>query len=174
MTTYRNTPTSSPQTSTPDQGRWIAIDHGQARIGIALSDPHGLFARPHSIIYRGKGVDEFAALQTIIEQSEVTRIIVGLPTSSTGGISAQATIVIHWVRQLAKIVKLPILLWDESYSSEDALAMQRASGKRKSKDVRKRKPLDDVAAAAILQDYLNSRGVDYEPGQTLEAFADIE
>lgn len=152
----------------------MGIDHGEARIGVALSDPLGLFARPHSIIERGKGVDEFAALQTIIEQSEVTRMVVGLPTTSTGGVSRQATSVIRWARRLAKIINLPILLWDESYSSEDALAIQRASGKRKSKDDRKRKPLDDVAAAAILQDYLDTRGVDYEPGQTLEAFAEIE
>lgn len=152
----------------------MGIDHGEARIGVALSDPLGLFAQPHRIIKRGKGVDEFAALQTIIEQSEVTRIVVGLPTTSTGGIGTQAEIVIRWARQLAQIVNLPVLLWDESYSSEDALAIQRASGRRKSKDDRKRKPLDDVAAAAILQDYLDTRGVDYEPGQTIEAFADVE
>lgn len=161
-------------TSSPGQGRWMGIDHGETRIGIALSDPLGLFAQPHSIITRGKGVDAFAVLQTIIDQTEVTRIIVGLPTSSTGGISRQAAIVIRWVRELAKSVNLPILFWDESYSSEDALAIQRASGRRKSKDDRKRKPLDDVAAAAILQDYLDTRGVGYEPGQTLEAFADVE
>jgi putative Holliday junction resolvase len=152
----------------------MGIDHGVARIGVALSDPLGLFARPHRIIARSKGIDEFAELQSIIAQFEVTRIIVGLPTTSTGGISSQAVIVIHWVRELAKIVNLPILLWDESYSSEDALAIQRASGKRKSKDNRNRKPLDDVAAAAILQDYLDTRGDNYEPGQTLEAFADVE
>jgi putative Holliday junction resolvase len=152
----------------------MGIDHGVARIGVALSDPLGLFARPHRIIARGKGVEEFGELQSIIEQFEVTRVIVGLPTTSTGGISSQAVTVIHWVRELAKIINLPILLWDESYSSEDARAIQRASGNRKPKDDRKRKPLDDIAAAAILQDYLNTRGDDYEPGQALEAFADID
>lgn len=152
----------------------MGIDHGEARIGIALSDPLGLFARPHSIVVRGAGADEFAALKMIIKQSEVTRIIVGLPTTSTGGIGTQGAIVIRWVRRLAKIINLPILLWDESYSSADALAIQHASGRRKVKDDRKRKPLDDVAAAAILQDYLDARGVEHEPGQTLEAFADVQ
>lgn len=174
MTVDKTPPIPNPQTPTPDPGRWMGIDHGEVRIGVALSDPLGLFSRPHSIITRGKGIDEFAALKTIVEGFEVTRIVVGLPTSSTGGISTQAAIVIRWARELAKIVGLPILLWDESYSSEDALAIQRASGRRKSKDDRRRKPLDDVAAAAILQDYLDARGVDYEPGQALEAFADIE
>jgi putative Holliday junction resolvase len=152
----------------------MGLDYGAARIGVALSDPLGLFARPHSIIVRKKPEDEFATLRAIIEQSQVTRIIVGLPTDSMSGIGSQAKIVIQWARELARVIDLPIIMWDESYSSEEALAIQRASGRRKAKDDRKRKPLDDVAAAAILQDYLDAGGRDDEPGQTLETFSSID
>jgi len=152
----------------------MALDYGMARIGVALSDPLRLFAQPHSIIARGKPGDEFATLSAIIEQSQVTRIVVGLPTDSMSGIGSQAKLVIQWARELARAINLPIVMWDESYSSEEALAIQHASGRRKAKDDRKRKPLDDVAAAAILQDYLDAGGRDDEPGQTLETFSSIE
>ncbi|MBN1310171.1 MAG: Holliday junction resolvase RuvX [Anaerolineae bacterium] len=152
----------------------MGIDYGEARIGVALSDPLSIFAQPHSIIAHTKPGEEFPALSTIVEQNQVIRIVVGLPTDSMGGIGSQAKIVIRWARELANAVSLPITLWDESYSSEEALAIQRASGRRKARDNRRRKPLDDVAAAAILQDYLDAGGRDDEPGQTLETFTDIE
>jgi putative Holliday junction resolvase len=155
-------------------GRLMAIDYGAARIGVALSDPLGFFSRPHSIISRPKADEEFAILKILAEQSEVVRIVVGLPTDSMGGVGTQARVVIRWARKLAKVVPLPIVLWDESYSSEDARTIQRATGKRSAKDDRQRKPLDDVAAAAILQDYLDAGGMEHEPGQALETFADIE
>lgn len=152
----------------------MGLDYGEVRLGVALSDPLGLFAHPHSIITRPSRGEQFAALVTIIEESQVVRIVVGLPTNSAGGIGPQAAIVIRWARKLAETVDLPIILWDESYSSEDALAIQRTMGKRRPKDDRKHKPLDDIAAAAILQDYLDAEGTGHEPGQTLEAFKDIE
>lgn len=153
----------------------MGVDYGAVRIGVALSDPLGIFARPHSIITRTRPGEEFATLSTIARENEVARIVVGLPTDSLGGIGSQARLVIIWARELTKATKgIPVIFWDESYSSEEALAIQRASGKRKSADNRKRKPLDDVAAATILQDYLDAGGRDDEPGQTIETFASVE
>jgi putative Holliday junction resolvase len=150
--------------------RMMGIDYGEARIGVALSDPLGLFARPYRIISHTNIHGDLALLRAIAEREQVTRIVIGLPTDSQGGIGPQAQTVIRWARKLAQVISLPIVFWDESFSSADALAIRqsRSKGKRGRPE-----PLDDVAAATILQDYLDAGGADHEPGQPLEAFSDI-
>ncbi|HEC24221.1 MAG TPA: Holliday junction resolvase RuvX [Chloroflexi bacterium] len=151
--------------------RLMGIDHGKARIGIALSDPLGLFATPHRILTRRTPEEDFAELQAIIEEAGVVKIVIGLPTDSKGGIGEQARAVIHWARELAQVVEQPIVFWDESYSSLDAQAIRRRRGRRGRRQ--RREPLDDIAAAAILQDYLDSGGATHEPGKPLETLAHI-
>lgn len=151
--------------------RLMGIDHGETRIGVALSDPLGLFASPYTIITHSTPEEDFAALVRIAEDSGVVRVIVGLPTATDGGIGMQARIVIVWARELAEKIKLPVVFWDESYSSVDALEVRRATGGRRRKG--KKGPLDDVAAAALLQEYLDAGESDDEPGQPLKRYADI-
>jgi putative Holliday junction resolvase len=146
--------------------RLMGIDHGEVRIGIALTDPFCLFTSPHSILKRQADAEDFAAIQAIVEEKEVCWIVVGLPTATDGGIGMQAEIVIRWARKLAEAVSVPIVFWDESYTSVDAAAISQ----RKKKGIQH---VDDIAAAAILQDYLDSGGADYGTGQTLEDFAHI-
>lgn len=150
------------------QSRFMAIDYGAKHIGVALSDPFGMFASPHRVITHRRGQDEFAILKAITAENNVAQIVVGLPTGTDGGIGMQGRIVIKWARGLAQVVDVPIVMWDESYSSDDARQARTASSRRKSRD--RRRPLDDAAAAAILQDYLNARESNSEPGQPLEDF----
>jgi len=151
-----------------DFQRIMGIDHGERRIGVALSDPLGMFASPHSIVENVATETVMAALQALIKQETVGKVVVGLPTATDGGIGKQAAVVIRWARELAASVQTPILLWDESYSSERAVEIV---PKRK----RRGEPIDDVAAASILQEYLDAReSSDYEPGQPLETYSDIE
>lgn len=148
--------------------RIMGIDHGERRIGVALSDPFGMFARPHSIVENVSAEKVLSTLQALITEESVGKIVVGLPTATDGGIGKQAAVVIRWARELAGSIQTPILLWDESYSSEQALEI---APKRK----RRGEPIDDVAAASILQEYLDARDTsDYEPGQPLETYSDIE
>lgn len=148
--------------------RLMGIDHGQRRIGVALSDPLQLFATPHTIIEVQSAGQVLEALADLVASEHVAKVVVGLPTASDGGIGKQAALVIRWARALNERLAVPIILWDESYSSEIAgeLAGQR---------VRRGDPIDDIAAAAILQEYLDAReaGED-EPGQTLERYHAIE
>lgn len=153
-----------------DSRRLMGIDYGKARIGVALSDPLGLFARPYRVIVHTSTRDDLALLRAIAEQEQVTRVVVGLPTDSQGRIGSQAQAVIRWARKLARAVRLPIVFWDESYSSADALTIRQSSSKSKRN---RSEPLDDIAAAAILQEYLDAGGADHEPGQPLETFSDI-
>jgi putative Holliday junction resolvase len=142
----------------------MAIDHGEARLGVALSDPLGIIASPHAIIPQIPKKAALEQLASIANTEGVVLIVVGLPTNSEGGLSAQARSVIRWARAFAAATSIPVRLWDESYSSADAAEARRAQGKRP------QGPLDDIAAAFILQSYLEARGSGDEPGYPLETF----
>jgi putative Holliday junction resolvase len=147
-----------------DGGCFMGIDYGFRRIGIALSDPLGMIARPHSILHRSTNQADFAQIRQIIESERVTKIVVGLPTDSAGAIGPQAERVISWARKLVDVIDLPISFWDESHSSEQAAAILRNSSGRNRRSQR----VDDAAAAVILQDYLDAGGADHEPGRPLD------
>ena len=148
--------------------RLMGIDHGERRIGVALSDPLQLFANPHSIIDAQDAASALGVIEELVNHESVAKVIVGLPTATDGGIGKQAALVIRWARVLNERLSVPIILWDESYSSEVAseLAQQR---------VRRGDPIDDIAAASVLQEYLDAGGASKnEPGQPLESYRDIQ
>lgn len=145
--------------------RILGIDHGEKRIGVAISDPFGMFSRPHSIIPATTDDDVYASLGALAEAEGIVKIVVGLPSDAEGGVGHQGRIVLTWARGLAARVSPPVVLWDESYSSSAAADILARTGKR-----RRGEPLDDVAAAAILQEYLDAGGAEREPGHTLDDF----
>lgn len=146
--------------------RIMGIDHGEARIGVALTDPLRLFAQPYAIVAHTDTAAALDELRRIAETQGVGKVVVGLPTDAEGCVGHQARIVLDWAHRLATVVKAPIVLWDESYSSLDAGASSPGGRRRR----RGGDPLDDLAAAAILQDYLDAGGGEHEPGQSLDAF----
>lgn len=148
--------------------RLMGIDHGEVRIGVALSDPLGMFARPHVIVSAEIPAETYTALGRIAREEGVVKIVVGLPTDAEGRVGHQARRAVAWAQGLAEQVDVPIVFWDESYSSADASGIMQRSGQRRKRG----EPVDDVAAAAILQDYLDAGGSEREPGQSLEDLAD--
>lgn len=150
--------------------RLLSVDYGDARIGVAITDPLGFFAKPHTILEADSAEKNLKHLASIVNEMGVARIVVGLPTDSQSEIGSQALAVIHWARRLAEVTDIPIIFWDESYSSEAAQAFKkkprhRASGRREA--------IDDLAAAVILQDYLDAGGSQHEPGTPLQAFSHL-
>ena len=141
--------------------RVIGIDFGERRIGVAVSDPSGTLARPLKTIERGASdVDAIATLHATIAQlaseDEVRSVVVGLPAHLDGTPSPQTVRVTALVAQLAARLDVPVFTQDERLSSHEA--EQRLSVREK--DWRKRKAkLDAAAAAVILQDYLDARGM---------------
>ncbi len=132
--------------------RILALDVGDRRIGLALSDPHGILASPLTIIERREPAVDVAAIIDIATHKEVERIIVGLPRSMNGSVGEQAEKVLGFVEDLKREVKVPVELRDERLTTVSAQRLMReASGGKKKKNVR-----DDAAAAAvILQSYLD-------------------
>jgi putative pre-16S rRNA nuclease len=139
--------------------RFLGIDYGQRRIGLAISDATGLLARPWKTVARqGNPSQVAAALASEISglQSEpdgLEAVVLGFPRRLNGEEHDQSRTVRTLADQLRRLVTLPLHLQDERLSSREADALLA----RTEKDWRKRKlQLDAAAAAVILQDYLDS------------------
>jgi len=130
----------------------MAIDVGTRRIGIAVSDPLGMIAKPHSTIARNR--DAFRKIKQIADEMEITEIIIGLPLHLNGSESKQSADVRNFSARLSEVCPVPSRFKDErltSVEAEERLADRRG-------DWKKHKGLiDQFAAAEILQDYLNQR-----------------
>jgi len=140
--------------------RILGLDHGERRIGVALSDPTGTIASPHSVIDR-RGDDVAGALRSLIDEYGVELIVVGLPLQLSGeeGISAQAARA--FADDVAEESGLPVALQDERYTTVTAEEALLEGGVRRR---RRREVRDKVAAAVMLQSYLDSRRSDDDNG----------
>jgi putative Holliday junction resolvase len=137
--------------------RLLGVDPGEARIGIATCDPEGRFAVPLTIIERrGRALDRVAEeIAALSASSEAEGIVVGLPLNMDGTEGAQARHARSLGRRIATAAGLPVHYWDErlsSFAAEQLMAeaprMRRRRGGR----------IDDLAAAVILQSFLDGRG----------------
>jgi putative Holliday junction resolvase len=129
--------------------RYLGVDVGAKRVGLALSDPIGLTATPLQVVDRSLAVEEITRLAQI---HEVGTIVVGLPTSLGGGEGASAVDARSLGDQLAQANEAEIVYLDERFTSRMAESALLESGMKR----RERKTtIDKVAAAIILQDYLN-------------------
>lgn len=122
------------------------------RIGVALSDPLGVIASPHSIITRqGDTEADIQAILDIIGKSGAEHVVVGLPLSMDGTEGEQAAKTRGFAAELGKRTAIPVTYQDERLSTQEARRMVRENRKMSS-----RERIDAQAAALILQDYLNA------------------
>ena len=146
------------------QGRRVAIDVGDVRIGVAVSDPAGMIATPVETVAAGKlAMDRLAE---IITEFEPVECVVGLPLSLSGKEGPAAVKVRAFAGQLAeRISPVPIRLFDERMSTMTADSLLRQQGKSGAK---KRSVIDQAAATVILQTALDTeRTSGSVPGETL-------
>ncbi len=125
----------------------LGIDPGDARIGVASSDPSGILATPVETVPRGEGdLDRIAA---IVEELAVVHIYVGLPRSMSGGEGPAAGKVRAFARELSRrVAPVPVMLCDERLSTVTAEGQLRAQGRKGKK---RRAVVDQAAAVVILQ-----------------------
>ena len=134
--------------------RSLGLDIGDKRIGVALSDPGGILASPFTIIDRRDERLDTEAILDIVRQHQVEQIIVGLPYSMDGSIGKQAEKVKAFIQELGSNTDVPIEFRDERLTTVSARRlMQPVKRKRTKKKVRH----DAVAAALILQSYLDEK-----------------
>ena len=132
-------------------GRVMALDVGGKRIGVAVSDETGLIATP--VRYVTRGHRDRAELRRIAIEFEICRLVVGLPTGLSGREGPQAADVRAYANPLATALGLPLEYWDERLTTAIAERSLIASGARRDQ---RRKQVDAVAAAVILQGYLDA------------------
>lgn len=149
------------------RGRRIALDVGDARIGVASCDPDGILATPVETV---PGRDVPAALRrlaVIVAEYEPIEVVVGLPRSLSGGEGPAAAKVRAFTRDVAKIIHpVPVRLVDERMTTVTATHGLRASGVKARKG---RAVVDQAAAVVILQSALETERVSGKvPGESVE------
>jgi len=143
----------------------LGIDPGDARIGVARSDPSGFLATPVETVRRGKG--DLARIARILEEEGAVEVVVGLPRSLSGGEGPAAVKVREFAGRLARrIAPVPVRLCDERLTTVSAEAMLRDRGR---KGVQRRAVVDQAAAVLILQHALDTeRASGVAPGEIVE------
>ena len=133
--------------------RILGLDYGERRIGIALSDPLGIIAKPFTVIDRKITTDYISQLSDIILKNQVTAVVVGLPLTLMGKKSKQTEIVLSFINQLKEILSIPVIAIDERLSS---VAAKKSLQKQAIKTGHNKGRIDETAAAIFLQEHLDS------------------
>ena len=140
--------------------RKIALDVGDSRIGIALSDPIGILAKPHCIIERRSDAEDISTILKLVDQFQVGQIIIGLPVSLDGRIGTQADKVRAFTSHLVKHTDIPVAFRDERMTTVSARRIMRETRGKKTMQTAKD---DAVAAAVLLQGYLDEEAGNSRP-----------
>jgi putative holliday junction resolvase len=131
----------------PNAGKLVGLDVGTKTIGIAICDAGWHFAGPSQTIRRTRFTQDLANLRIIIEHEHALGLVVGLPLSMDGSDSPRTQSVRAFARNLAPL-KLPLLLWDERWSTQ---AVERAMIEADVSRAKRAEKVDALAAAHILQ-----------------------
>ena len=134
-------------------GRILAVDPGDKRIGVAVSDPTGTIARPLRVVEHSARMVDAAQIAALAAEVEAVGIVVGQAMDDEGLPSPEGRKAARLAEAIRSQTNLPVSLWDESFSTQTARQTRIAMGVTR----RKRSGhLDDLAAAVILQSYLDA------------------
>jgi putative Holliday junction resolvase len=134
--------------------RILAVDPGSKRIGIALSDPTGTIASPLKVVNHISRPIDAATIAALAQEYEAEKIIVGQSLDEEGKPTVQGRSAARLSAAIRSQTDLPVLLWDESHSTQQARQSQLTLGTPKRK---RQGHVDDLAAAAILQSFLDTQ-----------------
>lgn len=127
----------------------LALDHGSARTGVAVSDPTGTIARPLPAIARVDSPAGRRALDAVIAAEAPERIVVGEPRAMSGERGVQARAAAGFAGRLKSRVTVPVEMWDERLTTVE--------GGRRGREGGSRADLDSLAACVLLEAYLAAR-----------------
>jgi putative Holliday junction resolvase len=134
-------------------GRLLGIDLGDVRIGLAISDPLGLTAQGLDVIRRRTETEDLKRIGDLIREYDVQTIVLGFPKNMNGTVGPRGELTREFARQLEETFHLPVVLWDERMSSIAAERILIEADVRRNK---RKQVVDKMAAAIILQNYLDS------------------
>ena len=134
--------------------RVLGLDVGSKRIGLAISDPLGITAQGLETLHRQNKRLDFAQLEKVIREYEVTEIVVGYPLRMSGAEGIQAEKMQRFAEELRQRFPVPIHLWDERLSSAQANRLLRET---EMSIKRRGQVVDQMAAILILQSWMDAR-----------------
>ncbi len=138
--------------------RYLALDVGSKRIGIAVSDELGLTAQPVLTLERRRNMrEDLRSIARLCRRYAVTGILVGNPLRLDGAMSTQAGKVQAFAAELGELTQLPIQFWDERLTTHEAHQLLYEAGHARQDH---RRVVDQVAATLILQSFLDKHGND--------------
>lgn len=151
--------------------RLMALDVGEARIGVAISDATGFLASPYTTLHISRDEKQiWIAIQRLIGETEAEGLVIGLPISLDGQIHSQGKRIQSFAERLRPQIAIPLTFWDERLSTVEAqrllaergqvMGRKQQSGRQSTQRKRRQRgqEIDALAAAVILQDYLDHRG----------------
>ncbi len=133
--------------------RILAVDHGEKRIGLALSDPTAIIASPLTVIEHVARAVDAAQVAALAAEHGVARIIVGQSFDEEGRPNAAGRAAARFAEALRTQTSIPVEMWDESLSTHDARTSRIALGVSRKKRAGHH---DSLAAVVILQSYLEA------------------
>lgn len=134
--------------------RILALDVGEKRIGLAVSDPLGLTAQGLGVLKRKNWEDDLARLLEMARPYRVQEVLVGLPRHMDGRLGAQAEKILALAQTLGEALGAKVATWDERLTTVEAERVLIAADMSRK---RRRQVVDQVAATLILQAYLDRR-----------------
>ncbi|OGQ33957.1 MAG: hypothetical protein A3F16_05815 [Deltaproteobacteria bacterium RIFCSPHIGHO2_12_FULL_43_9] len=132
----------------------LSLDIGDKRIGTAVTDPDSKIVFGLTVIERKNRDKDLQEIKRLVDVHEIEKIVVGIPLTDDNRISTQGKKIVRFVSRLKKKVPVPIVLWDERYSSREAAEILVSRGESLDDSI------DRVAAAVILQRYIDATGGD--------------
>ncbi|OPX98754.1 MAG: putative Holliday junction resolvase [Syntrophorhabdus sp. PtaU1.Bin002] len=134
--------------------RVLGLDVGTKKIGVAMSDSTQSIAQGLKVYRRTCLKDDLEEVKRLAEEHTITEIVIGLPKDLSGTVGKKAQEVMAFAEQVERYTQIPIVLWDERFSTNEAnRVFELAQVNHK-----KRKPfIDMIASQIILQGYLDAR-----------------
>jgi putative Holliday junction resolvase len=132
--------------------RFLAIDYGTKRVGLALSDETGTIAQPLGLLPAEPAAKLFDGLKATVAQRQVEAIVVGIPRNMNGTYGPAAEKTREFVAALQMVLTVPVHTWDERLTTVQAQRFLIETGMRREK---RKERVDQTAAAILLQSYLD-------------------
>jgi putative Holliday junction resolvase len=135
--------------------RILAVDPGEKRIGIAISDPSGTVASPLTVIQHVSRPIDAAGIADLARQHQVSVIVVGTSTGLEGEPTPQSRRSERLAEAIRQQCEIRLVMWDESFSTQTARQARLSMGVKRAK---RQGHLDELAATVLLQSYLDGEG----------------
>lgn len=139
--------------------RIIGLDVGDKTIGVAVSDPLGVIAQGVAVIWRAGEENDLRRIKELQEKYAAQLIVVGLPRNMNGTLGKQGHKVLAFVDRIKAVTGVPVQIWDERLTTVAAEKVLLAADLTRA---RRKKVIDRLAAALILQNFLDAQKGDYK------------